>query len=349
VNQLQTPSLAPERAVPPLYAPYDLQRPAMFDAAALHTKFPALAAFHAKLGNTDLIEVPALPGGARILAKCEWQNPAGSIKDRVAYALLCTALQRHGKRPLSELKVLEYSGGNLAAALSKLGHELGIATRFVLSSFAPQSLLAMLAERGSRVELVDKSLGFYAVIEHALALAAAEPDWTLLYQHRNAVNVQFHHDTTGAEILRQLGGAEPHAWVASIGTGGTLIGVSRALRAANPALRTVGATPAELPYASHEPPNGLPKYAGSGGMGNGIRQPFVRADDEHVEHRTVSFDDAMRGMAEFRALTGLKIGSSASANWQIARQIAAELSPGHTVVTVFPDAGTPEEWQRALS
>ena len=245
--------------------------------------------------------------------------------------------------------MLEYSGGNLAAALSKLGHELGIETRFVLSSFAPPSLLAMLAERGSRVELVDKSLGFYAVIQHALALAAAEPEWTLLYQHRNAVNVQFHQDTTGAEILRQLGWRRPDAWVASIGTGGTLIGVSRALRAANPALRTVGATPAELPYGSFEPPNGLPKYAGSGGMGHGICQPFVRADEEHVEHRSLSFDDAIRGMAEFRALTGLKIGSSASANWQIARHVARELSPDQTVVTVFPDAGTPEEWKRALS
>jgi cysteine synthase len=344
-----TAALAASRVVPPLYAPYELRRPAMFDAAALHARFPALGRFHAGLGKTELIEVPSLPGGARIVAKCEWQNPAGSIKDRVAYALLAAALQRHGDRPLAELKILEYSGGNLAAALSKLGHALGLQTRFVLSSFAPPSLLDLLAERGARVELVDKSLGFYAVIEHALKLAAAEPDWTLLYQHRNAVNVQFHHDTTGAEILRQLNGRQPDAWVASIGTGGTLIGVSRALRAANPRLRTIGATPAELPYASLQPSNGLPKYAGSGGMGCGIRQPFVRADDEFVEHRSLSFDDAMRGMAEFRALTGLKIGSSASANWQIARHVARELSPQQTVVTVFPDAGTPEEWKRALS
>jgi cysteine synthase A len=346
---VNTVDISPRSAVPPLHAPYSFQRPAGFDAAALHAKYPALAAFRAKLGDTALIEVPGTPGGARIVAKCEWQNPVGSIKDRVAYALLCSALSRHGERPLHELKVLEYSGGNLAAALSQLGHDLGIATRFVLSSAAPQSLLTMLADRGSRVELVDKDLGFLAVIQQALKLAEQSPDWTLLYQHRNAVNVAFHSDTTGAEILRQLEGRVPHAWVASIGTGGTLVGVARALRAVHPRLRAVGVTPAELPYASPAPPNGLPKYAGSGGMGHGIRQPFVQMHDDSVEQRTLSFDDAMRGMVEFRALTGLKIGSSASANWQIAREIAREMSPEQTVVTVFPDAGTPEEWARAMS
>jgi len=335
--------------VPALHAPYTLTRPASFDADALHAAHPALARFRAALGNTDLIEVPGTPGSARIVAKCEWQNPVGSIKDRVAYALLCAALAKHGTRPLSELKVLEYSGGNLAGALSQLGQELGIATRVVLSSAAPRSLLDKLAERGTRVELVDKEQGFLAVVQHALKLAEQEPDWTLLYQHRNAVNVAFHSDTTGAEILRQLGGHEPHAWVASIGTGGTLIGVSRALRAMHPRLRTIGVTPAELPYASPAPPNGLPKYAGSGGMGFGIRQPFVHAYDDRVEQRTVSFDDAMRGMVEFRALTNLKIGSSAAANWLIAREVARGLPADQTVVTVFPDAGSPEEWKRALS
>lgn len=123
--------------------------------------------------------------------------------------------------------------------------------RFVLSSSSPPSLLSMLAGHGSRFELVDKSLGFLAVIERALALADAESDWTLLYQHRNAVNVRFHQDTTGAEILGQLSGRLPHAWVASIGTGGTLIGVSRALRASCPDLRTVGATPYDDSAVAH--------------------------------------------------------------------------------------------------
>ncbi len=333
---------------PVLDAPFDWDEPPAIDYAALHAAYPALADFRSRLGQTDLIEVPGLPGSARILAKCEWQNPAGSIKDRVAYALVCDALTRHGARPLSELKILEYSGGNLAGALSYLCAALGISMRFVLSSAAPASLLSMLDKRGARVDLVDKERGFIAVVQTALRIAEAEPDWTLLYQHRNPINVAFHRDTTGAEILEQLGAQVPSAWIASIGTGGSLIGVSRVLHAAFPSIRTIGVTPAELPYASELPPNGLPKYGGSGGMGAGVRQPFVRMDDDIVDHRTMSFPDSIKGMAEFYALTGIRIGSSSAANWLVARQIASELPADATVVTVFPCAGTPEEWKRAL-
>jgi cysteine synthase A len=335
--------------LPDLNAPLAWENAPPLNTAVLHAAYPALAAFRDRLGDTDLVHVPSRPGAARILAKLEYQNPIGSIKDRTAYALVCDALARHGAVPLSKLRILEYSGGNLASALSFLGHQLGIEMRFVLSSAAPQSLLSCLQERGARVDLVDKDLGFLAVVHQALRIAEAEPEWRLLYQHRNTANMTFHRDTTGAEILRQLAGTVPSAWVASIGSGGSLIGVADALRAAHPRLRVVGVTPAELPYGSEQPPNGLPKYAGSGGMGCGIRQPFVRLYDERIEHRTVSFPRALKGMVEFLNLTGMRIGSSAAANWLTAREIAAEMPPDTSVVTVFPDAGTPEEWKRALS
>lgn len=334
--------------VPALDASFTWHEPSAIDFAALHAVYPALANFESRLGATELAEVPSPRGSARIVAKLEWQNPVGSIKDRVAYALMCDALSRHGTRPLSELKILEYSGGNLADALSHLGTMLGMSMRFVLSSAAPASLLSKLDKRNARVDLVDKNLGFIAVLQKALHIAEAEPDWTLLYQHRNPINVAFHRDTTGAEILAQLDGRVPSAWVASIGTGGSLIGIAHALRAAFSSIRIIGVTPDELPYGSTQPPNGLPKYAGSGGMGCGIRQPFVQVNDEIVEHRTVSFPESLKGMAEFLELTGIKIGSSAAANWLVARSIASGLPARATVVTVFPDAGTPEEWKRAL-
>jgi cysteine synthase A len=322
--------------------------PAMLatDFAAVQERYPALHEFRSGLGNTPLLDVTGPAQGARILAKCEWVNPAGSIKDRVAYALVCTALQEHGERPLNHLRLLEYSGGNLAAALAQLGAALGIDTWCVLSSASAPSLLDQLAARKCRVELVDKELGFLAVIRTGLRIAATEPDWTLLYQHRNPANPAFHEATTGTEIVAQLNGRRPDVWIASIGTGGTLTGVLRALRRVNPAVQPIGVTPAELPYGSPQPPNGRPKYAGSGGFGYGIRQPFVRPHDHEVHHRTISYPDALAGMAEFFDRTGMRIGSSAAANWLIACDIAAELPPTATVVTVFADAGTPEEWQR---
>ncbi len=317
-----------------------------FDEAALHARHPALASFARRLGNTPLVEVPGPPGGASILAKCEWQNPAGSIKDRVAYAMVCDALARHdpGAGPL---RLLEYSGGNLAAALSLLARDLALPLHVVLSSASPASLLDLLAERGTAVTLVQKERGFLAVIDRALELARIEPGWTVLFQHRNAVNVAYHRATTGAEIARALGGRAPAAWVASIGTGGTLVGVMHALRERLPGLRTIGVTPRELPYASSEPPNGRPKYAGSGGLGYGIRQPFVAAADAEIaEQRTVSYDDALAAMGTYYDRTGTRIGSSSGANWLVACEIAAALPPAETVLTVFPCPGTPEEWKR---
>lgn len=336
-----------------LEAPFAWQEPAYPDFAALHARYPALAEISAELGNTDLIEVPSLPGAARIFAKCEWQNPYGSIKDRVAYALICDALQKHGERPLSELKIMEYSGGNLAAALSGIAAKLGLAMRFVLSSAAGASLLDLLAQRGARVDLVDKELGFLEVIRHAIKIAEQEPEWQLLYQHRNALNVAFHRNTTGAEILQQLpllaGQAKPRAWLASIGTGGSLIGVAQALLPHFPDMACIGVTPSELPYGSDAPPNGLPKYGGSGGLGHGIRQPFVQMLDAQLEQYILSFPEAISGMAQFYHATGIKIGSSAAANWLKAREIASRYTADEIVLTVFPCAGTPEEWKRALS
>ncbi len=316
------------------------------DHAALGRRFPAYGEFGRSLGGTPLVEVPGPEGGAAVLAKCEWGNPEGSVKDRVAYALIGAALQEHGDRPLEELRILEYSGGNLARALSRLCYELGLPARFVLSSGSPPSLLDVLARRGVTVDLVDKELGFVEVIRRALRIAAEEPEWHLLYQHRNPANLAYHEQSTGAEIVAGLGTRTPDAWVASIGTGGTLIGVLRALQAAYPQVRAIATCPSELPYGSAEPPNGRPKFAGSGGFGDGIRQPFVTFYDDEIEHHNVSYPRCVEAMVEFRERSGLRIGSSAAANWLVACDIAAALPASATVVTVFPDAGTPEEWER---
>jgi cysteine synthase A len=327
-------------------APVPAGEPPAEELADVELRYPALRKFRDRLGDTPLMRVPGPAGHAEVLAKCEWHNPVGSIKDRVAYALVREALRRHGDRPLEELRLLEYSGGNLAGALAELGSELGLRTRVVLSSASAPSLLAMLRARDTQVDLVPKDLGFLEVMRTALRIAESEPGWSLLYQHRNPANPAFHRDTTGAELVAQLAGRSPAVWLASIGTGGTLIGVLRALREAYPEVRAVGVTPAELPYGSPQPPNGRPKYGGSGGLGNGIRQPFVAPHDSSIQHRTVSYPAALAGMAEFLDLTGVRIGSSAAANWLVAREIAATLPAGATVVTVFADAGTPEEWER---
>lgn len=307
--------------------------------------FPPLGRFRARLGSR-LLEMPQIRGGGRVFAKCEFDNPTATVKDRVACAMLWRLLQTEGTT--AGLRVLEYSGGTLAVPLAQLCKELGIPVTLVLSSGTDASLLTDLASLGAATELVDKTRGFYAVMERAIALSREHPDWKFLYQHENQANLHMHESSTGNEILDQLPVQRVDAWVASIGTGGSLIGVYRALSRVYPKLAMYATTPAELPYGSPEPGNGKPKFAGSGGLGNGIRQPFVRSYDERVtRHMTYSYPDTLALMREFHRETGIWIGSSAAANLHAARTLAWELGPDSVVVTLFPSAGTPEERDRA--
>jgi cysteine synthase A len=315
--------------------------------------YPPLRSFAQALGRTPLIEVPGPPHGGRIFAKCEWLNPTGSVKDRTALALIYDLLRRVRPVDPSCLHILEYSGGNLAIALSRLCRELGISRTLVMASFMSSEELQSMRSEGSLIDLVDKQFGFWAVMERAFILAREHPDWHFLYQHENEANLWFHRMTTGRELLVQLkqvetGEIRPDAWVASIGTGGTLIGVYDALVEAFPNVAMVAVTPAELPYGSLDPPNGLPKYAGSGGLGCGRRQSFVARRESSIADRlTVSFDQTIIDVAAFAALTGLWIGSSAAANWGAAFQVAQRLGYGSTVVTLFPSGPTASEKAKA--
>jgi cysteine synthase A len=341
-NNHGTAALEDSELLPPFVpAPY----PELPDVAEIHERYPALARFREQLGGTPLLEVPSAPGGATILAKCEWDNPAGSIKDRAAYALVCEAIRRHGDRPAEDLRLLEYSGGNLGVALSHLCARMGVTLRVVVASFTSESVLDTLRSDGTIVDIAPKEEGFLGTIRGARRIADTEPGWQFLFQHINPANLAIHELTTGPEIVSQLGGRRPHTWIAAIGTGGTLIGVMKTLRQVAPDVQAVGVTPAESPYGHTDAPGSRKVLCGSGGLGFGLRQPFVEAYDDQVAcHYQVYYEEALEAAAEFYSLTGMRIGSSASANWLVARQIAAELPSDAVVTTVFADAGTPEQW-----
>jgi cysteine synthase len=306
--------------------------------------YPQLADFRSRLGNTPLMDVPAPEGGARIMAKCEFANPFGSVKDRPAYGLLCSAVTGHlgQQRPL---KLLDISGGNFGLALGGLGALTGIPIKLVLPDSCPPSLLKRFDEDGVEVDLTPASEFLYGLITRAETLAEADPSWTHLRQMRNPVNLAVHEFMTGAEVVRQLGETRPSCLVGSIGTGGTLAGVGRALRRAFGDVALVSVTPREMPYGTTAPPNGERKAAGGGGLGYGMRQPFADRMAPGLDCQTVPYPRALDAMAEFRRLTGMKIGASAAANWTVARDVAAQLGAGHTVVVIFPDSGLAEEWE----
>ncbi|TVT11367.1 pyridoxal-phosphate dependent enzyme [Amycolatopsis bartoniae] len=308
-------------------------------------KFPGLRQFRANLGRTPLVRVPGPPDGAAIYAKYEFHNPFGSVKDRTAYALICAAV--NGWDGVSPLRLLDASGGNMARALAHLGRLMAVPVRLVVPESVPRALVDELAELGAIVDLADAERFLLGIIETSEAIHAAEPGWTLLSQHRNAANVAMHEFVTGQEIIGQLGPRTADCWVAAIGSGGTITGVSRALRTRFKDLRVVGVTPAELPYGTELPPNGAAKFPGAGGLGFGHRQPFVATELPDLPVLAVSYENSLAAMREFLDSTGVRIGASSAANWLAAKEVASTMRPEQTVVTLFADAGSRADWSAA--
>ncbi|WP_158890633.1 PLP-dependent cysteine synthase family protein [Amycolatopsis anabasis] len=318
---------------------------AMPDETVALDHFPGLREFRERLGNTPLVEVPGPEGGAKVLAKYEFANPFGSVKDRAAYSLLCSAINEQADR-LDRLSIVDASSGNMGRALSGLGQAAGIPIHLVSPSVIPPSLLRGAREAGAVVDLVDATKGLIGLIKHAEQLKRDNPEVTVLAQLRNMANVAVHEFMTGREIAEQLAGKRPSAWVASVGSGGTIAGVARALRQRFDEVMVAGVTPLELPYGTTKPPNGDPKMAGAAGLGYGYRQPFVETLVPDAKHFQVSYPEALRGMRDYRRQTGTSIGASSAANWLTAFKVAQTLGPDEFVVTLFGDAGPEEDWRK---
>lgn len=308
--------------------------------------FPALNSFYQALGNTPLQPVPGPAGGGRILAKFEFVNPFGSVKDRAAFGMFCEAINQHdfSRAPL---KLLDASGGNMGKALAKLGQLCGIPIHLIIPDSSPPPLVDFLRDAGAELSTVESRFFLLGLISRAQAIGLHDPSWTLLSQHLNLVNVAIHQYQTGQEIRRQLAAEKADGWVAAVGTGGTLSGVYAALVKDNPALRVLGTTPSELPFGTYDPPNDCDKFGGAGGMGFGFRQPFLaHMGLEHVPFKEVSWQASLSAMYEFHRLTGVRIGASAAANWRCAYELAQEMTPAQCVITLFADAGSDAERDR---
>ncbi|AXG70223.1 cysteine synthase [Kordia sp. SMS9] len=311
-------------------------------------EYPALQQFYKSLAEPLFLEVETPEDHARIIAKCEYNHPGETIKAKVALAMIWKLLDNLEK-PTNEITVLEYSGGGLSMALSKLCYLLGIKTVLVLMDKTPTSVLDVLRGNGAEIILTDaKKYGFYGVIEKARELKKEHPEWKFLYQHENRANYHFHYHVTGEEVLDQ-NYESIDAWVTSIGTGGTLIGVYDSLKRKYPQLQLYTNMPKEMPYAHDGPSNALPKFSGSGGLGCGKKQKFVEErEHEVVEHYLTSFEESQEEMIDFYAKTGTFIGSSSAANLFVAKKIAKKLGKDATVLTVFQSGALKEEKKKIL-
>jgi [CysO sulfur-carrier protein]-thiocarboxylate-dependent cysteine synthase len=272
------------------------------------------------IGSTPLVELTRLsPPGRTIYAKLEAQNPTGSIKDRVALAMVEAA----GLEPGAEL--LEPTSGNTGISLALVAKLKGLKLTCVMPSNATPERRALLELYGATIIESPGELGSNGAVRMAQEIAARDDRYVMLFQYGNEANPRAHYEGTGTEIALELPRVD--ALVAGLGTGGTLMGTGARLREAFPGVQIVAAEP--LPG---DPVMGLRS------LEDGYVPPIL--DVDRLDRKLlVSNAEAAAAVRVLLDREGLFAGVSSGAVVHVARRIADELPAGSTVVAVLADGG----------
>jgi cysteine synthase B len=290
---------------------------------------PALAGLEAHVGNTPLLPLRKVADLVRptvqVLAKAEWFNPGGSVKDRPALSIIRSAMQQGELTPSKRL--LDSTSGNMGIAYATFGAAMDLKITLVMPANASPERIVILRALGAELVLTDPSEGSDGAIRTARRMAAEQPKlYYYANQYDNPANWKAHYHTTGPEIAAQTGGAVTH-FLAGMGTSGTMMGAGRFLKEFNPSIQLIGVQPDR----SFHGLEGLKHMASA--IRPGIYDPGF--PDRIVEVETETAHEMVRRLAREE---GLFVGISSGAAAAAALQVAAELEDG-VVVTVFPDAG----------
>ena len=292
-----------------------------------------------QIGGTPLVPLRRLAAGlgVDVLAKCEHLNPGGSIKDRIAKAIIDDAEARGALRP--GMTLVEATAGNTGMGLALVAAVRGYQLVCVMPEKMSADKRAALAAVGARVVITPNAPPTSPDnFRNVAARMAEEHGWFLTDQFRNPANVRIHEQTTAAEILEQTGG-RVGAFVAGAGTGGTISGVGRRLKAAVPGVRIVLADPigsglADWVETGRIGPDGAYGVEGIGGS----EAPANLHRDVIDEAERVSDADSFAMVRRLVREEGLLVGGSAGTNVVAALRVAARAGLDGPVVTVLPDA-----------
>jgi len=276
------------------------------------------------IGHTPLVEIDRIsPNPAvRIFAKLEMMNPTGSVKDRAAKYLI-EDLERSGRLTADSI-ILEPTSGNTGIALAMIGRRKGHRVALVMPDNVTQERRQMCALFGAEVIDSPGALGSNGAIALAKDLAARDPRFVMPYQYGNPANPQAHYETTGPEILADC--PEIDVFVAGLGTGGTLMGVSRFLRERKPGVKVYAAEP--LPGENVQGLRSLDE-----GFVPEIFDPTL-IDGKYL----VSNRDAVAALRDLVFKEGVFAGPSSGAVLVAAARIARGMEQG-TIVALLPDGG----------
>ena len=288
------------------------------------------------IGRTPLLELTHIEAEegleARILVKLELFNPAGSVKDRVAKAMLDDAEAKGLLKP--DTVIIEPTSGNTGIGLCAVAAARGYRVVIVMPETMSVERRRLMKAYGAELVLTDGALGMKGAIAKAEALAAELPDAFIPGQFVNPANPAAHYGTTGPEIWTDSGG-EVDLFVAGVGTGGTVTGVGKYLKEKKPSVRVVAVEPASSPVLS----GGAPGAHKIQGIGAGF-VPEVLDTAVYDEILPVANEDAFAAARRVARREGVLVGISSGAAVHAALELAKRPeNRGKTIVALLPDTG----------
>lgn len=294
-------------------------------AAILRPRPPVLSL----IGRTPLLPLRFVAEDRTIHVKAEFLNPSGSVKDRLALCIIEDAEQRGLLRPDSV--ILECTSGNTGISLAMVGAAKGYRVKILMSETASVERRYLIEQFGGEVQLFKATNGYGTGIALAKEMAAKDDRYFLPCQFENPLNALDHEEHTGREILAQLPGPIA-AFVSGYGTGGTITGCGRALRAAHAGVKIYAMEPAEAAMLSGE----MPCCHSIEGVAGGYVPPLIRG--AHIDQPIkVSSTEALDMTRRLNREFGLLVGTSSGANVAAALRVARDLDPAARVVTILCD------------
>lgn len=283
------------------------------------------------IGRTPLVKINHVDEDmAEILVKLESFNPGGSVKDRPALYMIMDA-ENKGFLKKGDT-IIEATSGNMGIALSMIGAARGYKVKIVMPDTMSVERRRIMTAYGAELVLTEGKLGMKGSVEMAEKLAK-ENNYFLTRQFSNEANLQSHLETTAKEILEDTEG-KLDAFVAGVGTGGTISGVGKVLKENNKDILTVAVQPVKSPVLT----GGAPSSHGIQGLGANFIPDIY---DKNVVDEIIDMDEetAYSAARDLGKYEGILAGMSSGANYAAAIQIAKRLGKGKRVVVVLPDTG----------
>lgn len=278
------------------------------------------------IGNTPMVKLP----GENIYIKMEKFNPGGSIKDRTALGMIEDA-EKKGLLNKNSV-IVEPTSGNTGIALALIGRLKGYKVIITMPETMSVERRNIIAAYGAMLILTEGHKGMNGAIERAKEMLKDNNKYFMPDQFNNPANPKIHYDTTGNEIIKQLGSID--IFTAGVGTGGTLTGISKKLKEYNKKIITAATEPSKSPVLS----GGSPSPHKIQGIGAGFIPGAYNGDfvDEII---TVTDEEAIDTAVEVSAKIGMLVGISTGANVAAARKLSEKYGSSKNILTISPDGG----------